>query len=78
MNRSEAAVALSIIAGYVLAFLMIIKCSIMLTNSLTQKPTSPNHRLLLTASEAHNGRSTFATGTGPPAPYETTAIGDAE
>jgi hypothetical protein len=36
--------------------------------SLTQKPTSPYHRLPLTAFETHNGRSTFATGTALHAP----------
>jgi hypothetical protein len=30
--------------------------------SLTQRPTSPNHQLPLTAFETHNGRSTFAAG----------------
>ena len=38
------------------------------SQSLTQKPTSPNHRLPLTAFETHNGRSTFAAGTAPHAP----------
>src|ERR1700722_19791560 len=33
------------------------------TEALTQKPTSSNHRLPLTAFETHNGRSTFAAGT---------------
>jgi hypothetical protein len=39
--------------------------------SLTQKPTSPDHRLPLTAFETHNGRSTFATGTALHAPFAT-------
>jgi hypothetical protein len=38
------------------------------SQSLTQKPTSPDHRLPLTAFETHNGRSTFATGTALHAP----------
>lgn len=36
---------------------------------LTQKPTSPNHRLPLTAFETHNDRSTFAAGTALRAPF---------
>jgi hypothetical protein len=36
--------------------------------SPTQKPTLSNHRLPLTAFEAHNGRSTFAAGTALHAP----------
>ena len=39
--------------------------------SLTQKPTSSNHRLPLTAFETHNGRSTFAAGTALHAPEPT-------
>ena len=38
------------------------------TESLTQKPTSPNHRLPLTAFETHSGRSIFAARTALPAP----------
>jgi hypothetical protein len=38
------------------------------TESLTQKPTSPNHRLPLTAFETHSGRSIFAARTAFPAP----------
>jgi hypothetical protein len=38
---------------------------------LTQKPTSPNHRLPLTAFETHNGRSTFAAGIALYAPQPT-------
>jgi hypothetical protein len=41
------------------------------SQSLTQKPTSPDHRLSLTAFETHNGRSTFATGTALHAPDRT-------
>ena len=41
--------------------------------SLTQKPTSPNHRLPLTAFETHSGRSIFAAGTALPAPKPTFA-----
>ena len=39
--------------------------------SLTQKPTSPNHRLPLTAFETHNGRSSFAAGSALHAPKRT-------
>src|ERR1700730_15122449 len=39
------------------------------TESLTQKPTSYNHQLPLTAFETHNGRSTFAAGTALHAPF---------
>ena len=41
------------------------------SQSLTQKPTSPDHRLPLTAFETHNGRSTFAAGTALHAPKRT-------
>src|ERR1700730_11586016 len=44
------------------------------SQSLTQKPTSPDHRLPLTAFETHNGRSTFAAGTALHAPYLPFAI----
>jgi hypothetical protein len=44
--------------------------------SLTQKPTSPNHRLPLTAFETHNGRSTFAAGTALHAPLTSLAVDD--
>jgi hypothetical protein len=43
------------------------------TESLTQKPTSPNHRLPLTAFETHSGRSIFAARTALPAPLPTFA-----
>src|SRR5580700_278738 len=45
------------------------------SQSLTQKPTSPDHRLPLTAFETPNGRSTFATGTALHAPKPTLLMG---
>jgi hypothetical protein len=40
------------------------------SQSLTQKPTSPDHRLPLTAFETPNGRSTFAMRTAATRPIE--------
>jgi hypothetical protein len=45
------------------------------SQSLTQKPTSPNDRLPLTAFETHSGRSIFAAGTALPAPLPSFAAG---
>ena len=44
--------------------------------SLTQNPTSPNHRLPLTAFETHSGRSIFAAETALPAPLRTLPLTD--